>query len=671
MQKPAKVQRKTDKSVAVANLLESAKGFLKNGATPDVVEFSDSTLESINEEVIGMIQHASETDRADIYRQHADFGLILESLRDGNSEVRILRNEERQFSVEHKACRNTEHDRCEAKRTCENHMWNLWKEWEACEIGLREIHDQIDGHFCPPGTNGTLHSFRVASVPLMDEYIEWKLDCDRKETAYDNVLCDNNGHDFVHVTSLQIEEPVSIHNLLDTRSSLCNALQTNLEEKSCGLAIKIDEVGRDLHQDFTDRLATFAESTARIGLQQKDRHQEYCTLVTVECLLNRVHDLNGRPCDSENGVDDEVALCEAEQINCDPCRKNHHDSSQTCAWKVGVRGISPTGVIGAFTVTSGEDCSGLNIGGDEYQSTCASVTEAGVECTSANSDWDVLNGDICIQTPPPPPLPYHCDNCDPDWTDLVCIPVACEIPCLAGFVNQEYAGLPAVPQAIFTELNPGCNQYPECSVCAACVESGCIGAVPTPPVVVPVAPLWSQHMEDSAKCNNNVDVQYVNSQAECQQIAVAAGHPYYSFRHNEESSGHKCMSSATCVDIVTDTSNEWNMYMAGPSATGSSEFIGCFRDTGARDLGTMQGGGGGPYNSFPLCHAHCNSLGKAFMSLQYGGECFCADSYGAQSGSTVFPQIAEGECSATNEPCHSNSYNCGGTWAQAIYSVVY
>ena len=107
-----------------------------------------------------------------------------------------------------------------------------------------------------------------------------------------------------------------------------------------------------------------------------------------------------------------------------------------------------------------------------------------------------------------------------------------------------------------------------------------------------------------------------------------------------------------------------------PSATAPDGYLGCYRDTGARDLGTMQGGQSGPYNTYPLCHAHCASLGKAFMSLQYGGECFCADSYGAQSGSTVFPQIADSECSMTTAACHTgNSRSCGGTWAQAIYSV--
>jgi len=107
------------------------------------------------------------------------------------------------------------------------------------------------------------------------------------------------------------------------------------------------------------------------------------------------------------------------------------------------------------------------------------------------------------------------------------------------------------------------------------------------------------------------------------------------------------------------------------SATGEDRFIGCFRDNGARDLGAMQSGSGGAYNTFPLCHARCSSLGNAFMSLQYGGECFCADSYGAQSGSTVYTQnTAAGACAMTNAACHAgNSFSCGGTWEQAIYRV--
>lgn len=74
--------------------------------------------------------------------------------------------------------------------------------------------------------------------------------------------------------------------------------------------------------------------------------------------------------------------------------------------------------------------------------------------------------------------------------------------------------------------------------------------------------LWSQHQHDAGrmKCNDNVDMQYVADQAACQQLAVQNGHPFYSFRHNGESSGHKCMSSALCNSPLTDRTNDWAVY---------------------------------------------------------------------------------------------------------------
>jgi len=94
-------------------------------------------------------------------------------------------------------------------------------------------------------------------------------------------------------------------------------------------------------------------------------------------------------------------------------------------------------------------------------------------------------------------------------------------------------------------------------------------ANPSSPPTPPARTLWSQHLGDGMKCNNNVNMQYVSSQEACQNLAEANGHPFYSFRHNSESSGHKCMSSATCDSPLTGTGNEWNIYdvdaVVGPS----------------------------------------------------------------------------------------------------------
>jgi len=102
-----------------------------------------------------------------------------------------------------------------------------------------------------------------------------------------------------------------------------------------------------------------------------------------------------------------------------------------------------------------------------------------------------------------------------------------------------------------------------------------------------------------------------------------------------------------------------------PEPMGEDLFIGCFVDDGARDLGAMVGTrDNAATNTFALCRAACGD--STYMSLQYGGECFCSDSYanGAQ-----YTQVAESECNANVEPCASNAYNCGGTWRQAIYQI--
>jgi hypothetical protein len=85
-------------------------------------------------------------------------------------------------------------------------------------------------------------------------------------------------------------------------------------------------------------------------------------------------------------------------------------------------------------------------------------------------------------------------------------------------------------------------------------------ANPANPPQPPAPALWSQHLHDRMKCNNNVDMQYVADQAACQALAVASGHHFYSFRHNGESQGHKCMSSGTCDSPLDERTNEWNMY---------------------------------------------------------------------------------------------------------------
>ena len=50
------------------------------------------------------------------------------------------------------------------------------------------------------------------------------------------------------------------------------------------------------------------------------RHEEYRQIMVVQCILERIHELNGRPCDQESGeIDSEMSHCHAEGVAIQVC----------------------------------------------------------------------------------------------------------------------------------------------------------------------------------------------------------------------------------------------------------------------------------------------------------------------------------------------------------------
>ena len=117
--KPQQVTQKDDKSKAISNLLQSATNMLKNGATPDVVDFAQATLTEITSVVLPAIINASETDQRLVDSTFTMFENALQELSDGNNRVLAANNAERVLSHQHKACRGQEEVACGHKRDCE------------------------------------------------------------------------------------------------------------------------------------------------------------------------------------------------------------------------------------------------------------------------------------------------------------------------------------------------------------------------------------------------------------------------------------------------------------------------------------------------------------------------------------------------------------------------
>ena len=76
------------------------------------------------------------------------------------------------------------------------------------------------------------------------------------------------------------------------------------------------------------------------------------------------------------------------------------------------------------------------------------------------------------------------------------------------------------------------------------------------------------------------------------------------------------------------------------STNDESQYMGCFVNDGARDLDYGPTASAGTWYTFATCQTAC--VGYSSMSLQYGGECFCQNTYNTAS---QYAQTSDSVCS--------------------------
>jgi len=432
-----KKKSRTGKGDQMSALMESAKNMLKNGADSEATEFANEILADIADTVIPAIVDESRIQQEQILSQWGSLrNLIDVQLPQWMAGINQWTAEVTAASDHHHTCRQEEHDcycrgeasplpECLGKRPCEMHLYSLWVEWVAAEDALRGTHGHIHDHFCPPGANGTLHSFRVTSETWMDQYIAQKAEVDRTEVLYDGYY----------------QTCVDAHGRLDVKSAACNGYQGVLEEKACSHSRSIHETLRDFETRYVSIVAEWDALWENIRADEIMRHREYKQIKVVECLLGRIQELNGRPCDEESGeMDTELSHCHQYGEDIQICEYDVHAidatlSASTQRWESRDQSVHiPVDYTGIFSGHAGWTYS-----------------------TAATQ------GAICIAYPEREERPPFCENWETAWT--TCLPVAPPHPCDPLWTAREIAPLPVMPQSPFSETNPGCNQYPGCSVC--------------------------------------------------------------------------------------------------------------------------------------------------------------------------------------------------------------
>ena len=99
----------------MTGLLESASGFLANGAIPDVVAFAQQTLDEVALTIIPTLENESAADQAWIRTEWARFQSAIDELVISNVAVHQRNAEETAASSVHKTCRDLEKIACDGK----------------------------------------------------------------------------------------------------------------------------------------------------------------------------------------------------------------------------------------------------------------------------------------------------------------------------------------------------------------------------------------------------------------------------------------------------------------------------------------------------------------------------------------------------------------------------
>lgn len=309
--KPQDVKRRHDKN-AVANLLESAKGMLTSGVTPDVVEFANATLTEIITNVLPAIRDASTVEQALLLEHFSAFETALDKLEQGVGEIYQLNQDQWEHNRDHIACRTQEAGLCEVKQQCDYELFSLWRCFVDEEAQLRQIEGELNGghhwdeinghhvsnsdphgHFC--NANGTTHEFRTGAVPIMRRFHEqWPVVVEA-ELNYD----------------ARVPQCLSHFNNLDDKTGVCDTHQENLEDVACQHRRKVQQVRSEFDCEWASAMYTYDLTEREVRLMMIDRIREYQTLSTVQCLLDRTTERNGRPCEEHTDeATQEITHCE-------------------------------------------------------------------------------------------------------------------------------------------------------------------------------------------------------------------------------------------------------------------------------------------------------------------------------------------------------------------------
>jgi len=329
---------------ATARLLETATKMMKNGATPDVITFIESTITEVNSEVLGRITDEHYRDQQLVNDMHGRFQTTIDTLLAAHETSEQMFEDRDEASVLHKECRSGEALDCARSRRCERQLEEDWSQVKMQEELLRDIHNRIHDEWCvhPPTINPDPYYFEWSwscsqsdgpegawagcPLPQMPETSQTTgaypvLDFAQDVRDFRQTSVTDFGLYIIHEEAVRIAwqtynariiECAQLEETLDLKVTQCDTAQTLVNQKSC------DHVEHNIHErslfgrEWQTDLETYNALEVRVRQLEADRKREWETLHIVTCLLEHVYTRvehaieTGEPCPTDSSHPEET-----------------------------------------------------------------------------------------------------------------------------------------------------------------------------------------------------------------------------------------------------------------------------------------------------------------------------------------------------------------------------
>jgi hypothetical protein len=268
-----------------AGLYASTLKMLREGATPEVVTFSEEAVKDIQTTVYAAMDAEHKRDQDELLREHATFDTIRKKyMEDAQKIVGSLTALVTADKTAHDSCRSEEEKKCDKYHDEEEKRKTLWQSFKSADAEFEAKTDEQqwcgDAETDMEAQHTKFQSYEAAGKTRFE--------------AWDS-------HESQRVTAL-----ASLHEL-EEQSTTCRTKQAQFERSSCNRFADWQTAKLIMESTWNAATETYNSMVDSVKQKTGDRNAEYSTLEEVKCLLSDIKERGGKPCEEQaDGTSEEA-----------------------------------------------------------------------------------------------------------------------------------------------------------------------------------------------------------------------------------------------------------------------------------------------------------------------------------------------------------------------------